>query len=96
MAIFQVDSDALAQKSSEVRGTISRLQSEVDSMQSGLRALEGMWTGSAATNFQALIGDWRNTQAKVEQSLSSINEALNLASQQYAEAEQANTKMFTV
>lgn len=94
MATFHVDSEALAAKSSAVQGTIARLQGEVNAMQAGLQELEGLWQGTAATNFQMLIADWRGTQAKVEESLTNINSALSMASQQYAQAEQANTQLF--
>ena len=69
MAFFNVDTDSLAAKSSQVQGTIGRLQAEVNSMQAGLRELEGLWTGQAATNFQQLILQWRATQQQVEESL---------------------------
>ncbi|MGW6173496.1 WXG100 family type VII secretion target [Arthrobacter sulfonylureivorans] len=94
MAVFQVDSEALAAKSMAVQGTIGRLQAEVNTMQSGLRELESLWTGAAAANFQQLVTDWRATQLKVEESLASINAALSHASQQYLQAEEANARMF--
>ncbi|BBE21694.1 hypothetical protein MN0502_05770 [Arthrobacter sp. MN05-02] len=94
MAFFNVDTDGLAAKSSQVQGTISRLQAEVNSMQAGLRDLEGIWTGQAASNFQQLVLQWRATQQQVEESLAGINEALSLATRQYADAEQSNARMF--
>lgn len=94
MTYFHVDTDSLAAKSTDVQNTIARLQAEVNAMQSGLRSLESEWQGQASQNFQQLITDWRATQAKVEESLASINEALNLATQQYTEAELSNARMF--
>lgn len=94
MAFFNVDTDSLAAKSAQVQGTISRLQAEVNSMQAGLRELEGLWTGQAATNFQHLIVQWRATQRQVEESLTGINEALNVATREYVEAELSNARMF--
>ena len=94
MAVFHVDSDALQAKSMAVQGTIGRLQAEVDAMQAGLRELEALWSGPAAANFQQLITQWRATQLKVEESLGSINAALVHASEQYAQAEAANARMF--
>ncbi|GLB69511.1 WXG100 family type VII secretion target [Arthrobacter mangrovi] len=94
MAVFHVDSEALNAKSMAVQGTIGRLQAEVNTMQAGLRELESLWTGSASANFQQLVSDWRATQLKVEESLASINAALAQASQQYAQAEEANARMF--
>jgi WXG100 family type VII secretion target len=94
MAYFNVDTDSLAARSVQVQGTIGRLQAEVNTMQAGLRELEGLWTGQAATNFQQLITQWRGTQAQVEESLAGINEALTIATHQYAEAELSNARMF--
>lgn len=94
MTYFHVDTDSLAAKSADVQNTIARLQAEVNAMQSGLRSLESEWQGQASQNFQQLITDWRATQAKVEESLASINEALGMATQQYTEAELSNARMF--
>lgn len=94
MAIFNVNTESLAAKSADVQNTIARLQAEVNAMQSGLRSLEGEWRGLAAENFQQLVTDWRATQARVEESLASISEALSLATQQYTEAETSNARMF--
>ena len=94
MAIVAVDSEALDAKSAEVRGTIDRLQSDINRMQSGLQSLSESWQGQASANFQSLIAEWRSTQAKVEESLASINQALGYASVQYAETEAANVALF--
>jgi WXG100 family type VII secretion target len=94
MTYFNVDTDSLAARSSQVQATIGRLQAEINSMHAGLRELEGQWTGQAATNFQELISRWRATQATVEESLAGITEALNVATRQYAEAELSNARMF--
>jgi len=40
------------------------------------------------------MADWRNTQLRVEASLESINAALSMAATQYAQAEEANTRLF--
>lgn len=94
MAVFHVDSEAMQAKSTAVQGTIGRLQAEVNTMQAGLRELESLWSGPASANFQLLITQWRATQLKVEESLASINTALAHASQQYAQAEAANARLF--
>ncbi|MCZ2402590.1 WXG100 family type VII secretion target [Paenarthrobacter sp. Z7-10] len=94
MPQFNVNSDELASKSQAVRGSIDQLRAEVDRMQRNLLDLQSSWTGSAANNFQSLISDWRSTQVRVEVSLESINTALATAATQYAQAEEANTRMF--
>ena len=40
------------------------------------------------------MADWRATQQQVEQSLAELNQALGIAATQYAEAEQANARLF--
>ncbi|GAB3257376.1 WXG100 family type VII secretion target [Arthrobacter pigmenti] len=95
MAQFNVDSEALQVKSAAVRGSVERIRTEVETMQRSLQELQGSWTGAASTTFQGLIVEWRGTQIKVESSLESINAALSTAATQYAQTEQANTRMFT-
>ncbi|MHA7275408.1 WXG100 family type VII secretion target [Arthrobacter sp. Hz1] len=94
MTNFQVDTDALAAKSNEVQGTIGRLQSEVNTMQAGLLDIEMLWKGQAAANFLEAVRQWRATQARVEESLAELNQALTVAIQQYADAELSNARMF--
>lgn len=94
MAQFNVDSDTLALKSAGVRGSVERIRGEVETMQRGLEDLQASWTGGAASSFQGLILQWRGTQVQVESSLESINTALSIAADQYAQTEQANTRLF--
>lgn len=95
MSSFSANTDDMRGRAQAVQGTIERLRTEVNTMQSSLRDLESSWHGAAATNFQAVVADWRATQMKVEESLTAINTALSHASQQYEEAEAANARMFT-
>ncbi|MCB4207834.1 WXG100 family type VII secretion target [Arthrobacter sp. UM1] len=94
MAVFSVDSEALAAHSAQVQGTIARVQSEVNQMQSSLQGLQDSWGGSASAMFQTLIGEWRATQSRVEESLAHINAALSEASRTYAETEARNAALF--
>lgn len=96
MAQFNVNSDDLALKSTAVKGSIDRIRLEVDAMKGNLLSLQSSWTGAAATNFQALLQEWHATELQVEASLESINGALSMAALQYAQAEEANARMFTI
>ncbi|MCQ9165888.1 WXG100 family type VII secretion target [Arthrobacter sp. STN4] len=96
MAQFNVNSDDLAVKSTAVKGSVDRIRMEVDGMKRNLMDLQATWSGAAATNFQVLLQEWHTTQVKVEASLESINSALSMAATQYAQAEEANARMFTV
>ncbi len=94
MTRYQVDSEAVFTATGAVRGSISRIQGEVEALHGQLLGLQGSWSGQAATAFQSVITDWRGTQARVEESLAAINTALSQAGQQYADAEAANARLF--
>ena len=94
MTQYQVDSDAVFATSGAARGSISRIQAESQALHSQLVALQSSWTGQAASAFQLVVDDWRATQVRVEESLSSINTALGQAGQQYADIEATNALLF--
>lgn len=94
MSRYVVDADAIHGASIAVRGTATRLQSEVSAMHSQLQALQDSWSGQASVAFQGVVQDWRATQIRVEESLAAINEALAQAGRQYDEVEQGNLRMF--
>ncbi|VXC11837.1 ESAT-6-like protein [Arthrobacter sp. 9V] len=95
MSVISVDTELLQLKSANVKGTVDRISSDVQTMRRGLEELEATWRGTAATNFQALVMEWSLTQSKVEASLASINLALSSAATSYLEVEQGNTQRFT-
>ena len=94
MTRYQVDSEAVFTATGAVRGTIARIQSEVEAMQGQLAALQGSWSGNAALAFQTVVTDWKATQQRVEESLGAINLALGQAGQGYADVEAANARLF--
>ncbi|MBB4734516.1 WXG100 family type VII secretion target [Micrococcus cohnii] len=94
MSVVHIDIDDLQAKGSAVEASIGRLQSEVNTMEASLRQLQDTWRGQASTNFQTVLTDWRATQARVEESLANIRQAMNQAATQYRDTEQANAGMF--
>jgi early secretory antigenic target protein ESAT-6 len=94
MSTYRVDSDQLLAATSAVRGSMSRIQSEVAGLLGQLTALQGSWNGQAAESFQGVVTQWRATQQQVEESLDSINLALGQAGHQYAEVELTNARLF--
>jgi WXG100 family type VII secretion target len=94
MTRYQVDSEAVFSATGAVRGSIARIQSEAEALHSQLTALQGSWSGQAASAFQSVITDWKGTQQRVEESLAGINAALGQAGQQYADIEAANARLF--
>ncbi len=95
MTRYQVDSEAVLGGSTAIQASIGRIQAEVSGMYSQLTALESSWTGQAATAFQGVVGDWRITQQRVEESLAAINQALIAAGRQYADVELQNARLFS-
>ena len=91
---FQVDTDRITTASADITRIGADIDAQVAAMMARLTALQDAWTGSAASRFQAVAGEWRATQAKVRESLDHISRLLAQAGQQYAAAEQQNTAMF--
>jgi 6 kDa early secretory antigenic target len=94
MTTYHVDAAQVSAATQTVQGTIGRIQSEVSSLLGQLTGLQSSWSGQAATAFQGAVSDWRATQLQVEQSLAHLNRALGIAATQYADAEQANARLF--
>ncbi|GAA2045806.1 WXG100 family type VII secretion target [Agromyces tropicus] len=94
MTRYQVDSEQVQAATQGVQATIGRIQSEVAALLAQLAGLQGSWTGQASTAFQSAVADWRVTQQHVEQSLAALNQALGAAAAHYADAEQANARLF--
>ncbi len=94
MTRYQVDSEAVITATAAARGSIGRFQAEAAGLQSNLTGLQSTWSGSAATAFQGLLGDWAAAYQRVEQTLTALNEALAHAGQGYADVEQQAARMF--
>ena len=95
MSRFEVDSAQVGTASTAVRGSVGTISAEVDRMMRNLLDLQGSWKGQAASQFQVVVEDWRGTQERVKASLEQISTALAAAATTYADAEQANARMFT-
>ena len=94
MTQFSVDSDQVMAANLSIQNTIGRLTQEVDTLHAQLIGLQGSWSGVAAASFQDLAGRWRATAAAVDGQLAELGSALAVASQQYADIEYANQRLF--
>lgn len=94
MTRYTVDSEAVIGAAGAISATVARLQTEAGSLHAQLEALQGSWSGQAAVAFQGVVSQWRTAQAGLEQALAGIDRALRTASQQYAEIELANARLF--
>ena len=94
MTQFTVDSDQVMAANLSIQTTIGRLNQEVDTLHGQLLGLQGSWSGLAASSFQELAARWRATAAAVDAQLAELGTALAVASQQYADIEYANQRLF--
>jgi WXG100 family type VII secretion target len=95
MTQFTVDSEQVLAANVTIQNTISKLQTEVDSLHSQLLNLQSSWTGLAANSFQDLASRWRQTAATVDGQLAELGNALAYAAAQYSEIELANQRLFS-
>jgi early secretory antigenic target protein ESAT-6 len=94
MTRYQVDSEAVAAATGNVRAAVGRIQAEVSGLHGQLVNLQSSWTGPAASAFQGVVGEWRATQQRVEENLAAINASLARAGQLYSDAEEQNARLF--
>ncbi len=94
MTRFEVDSAEVESAAARARHSAGVIHAEVAAMMAQLLDLERTWSGSAAESFTAVAQEWRATQQVVEQSLTQITEALDLAARTYADAEAGARGLF--
>ena len=94
-AQFQVDTDRIACAAGDVARISAEIEGEVAHMLARLTGLQDAWTGSASTQFQGVVAQWRATQHQVRESLDSIGRVLAAAGAQYAETEAQAVRMFS-
>lgn len=94
MTRFEVDSAHVAAAAGAARLSGGVIHTEVAAMVRHLTELQGTWRGGAASGFEALLAEWRATQAQVESALEHLSQALDTAARQYADAEMAAARLF--
>ena len=94
-AQFQVDTERITAAAGDVARISGQIEGEVAQMLARLTGLQDAWTGSASTQFQGVVAQWRATQQQVRESLDSIGLVLASAGAQYAETEAQAVRMFT-
>jgi len=94
MSIIRVDSQAVATAAHSATSSIARIQHEVQVLHAQLVSLEHSWQGPAATAFQSVVGQWHQTQQRVESELTALATALSRSAQHYADLEAATLRAF--
>lgn len=91
-ARYTVDSDAISAHSRDTGALVSELETALSNLNAKLTALQGLWKGSASTNYSTLMGQWHSDMNKMKSTLSQISQALAVTSTEYATAEDTNTR----
>jgi 6 kDa early secretory antigenic target len=94
-AQFTVDTERIQAASGDIARISGDIDAQVGAMMGRLTALQGAWTGTASTRFQALVAEWQGTQRQVRASLDSIGGVLAAAGAQYAETEAQTVRLFS-
>jgi 6 kDa early secretory antigenic target len=94
-AQFTVDTERIQAASGDIARISGEIDAQVGAMMGRLTALQGAWTGTASTRFQALVAEWQGTQRQVRASLDSIGGVLAAAGAQYAETEAQTVRLFS-
>lgn len=94
MAIFSVDTEAVALATTTARATAERLQTEAALLTAQLRDLQGSWQGAAASAFSGTFEQWQAAYVQVEHALVELGAALGTAGNLYADAEHLNLSLF--
>jgi len=92
--MFTVDTDRIQAAASDMSGIAGEIESSVSAMHARLTALEGSWTGVAATEFQGLVAEWTALQGRVRADLAQIAALTSRAGGSYAETEQGVRGLF--
>lgn len=91
---FTVNTAEVAAASTRARASVEAIRTESAALMGHLIALQGTWTGGAATAFGAAADQWQVTQRIVEENLAAISLALDHAAASYAETESRATRLF--
>ncbi|MCA0335413.1 MAG: WXG100 family type VII secretion target [Actinobacteria bacterium] len=94
-AQFQVDTDRIHAASADITRIAGEIEGQVQAMMGRLTSLEDAWRGTAASQFQGVVGQWQSTQTQVKASLDSIGRVLSAAGASYADAEAQAVQMFS-
>jgi 6 kDa early secretory antigenic target len=94
MTTFQVDSTAVLDANRAAQATLEQLRGDAARLTATLTALQGSWSGQAATAFQQVLANWTTTQRTIETQMAQLQQVLTNAAQQYQESELRNYQMF--
>lgn len=85
-----VHAETLATASQNVATAYHELNTKLHDLRTLLQPMTSTWTGQAAVDYQARQRVWDQAQTDLNEVLQQIGKVLEVAQQQYGEAERAN------
>jgi len=85
-----VHAETLSAASQNVVAAHNELNSRLNDLRTLLQPLTQTWTGQAAADYQERQRQWDQAQADLNEVLQQIGKVLEVAQQQYGDAERAN------
>jgi len=85
-----VHAETLSTASQNVASAHNELNTKLHDLRTLLQPMTQTWTGQAAQDYQARQRQWDQAQTDLNEVLQQIGKVLEVAQQQYSEAERAN------
>lgn len=85
-----VHAETLSSASQNVASAYNELNSKLHDLRTLLQPLTQTWSGQAAADYQERQRQWDQAQADLNEVLQQIGKVLEIAQQQYGDAERAN------
>lgn len=87
---------SIATAETDTRSIAGQIDATLDDLKAYLAPMVSTWSGTAATEYNALQSQWDTAAAELNTILRTIADALNKANENYNRAEQANTNIWAV
>jgi WXG100 family type VII secretion target len=85
---------ALSTAESDTRTIAGQIDATLDDLKAYLAPMVATWSGSAATEYNALQGQWDTAASELNTILRTIADAIARANENYGDAESKNTSMW--
>ena len=91
---FPVDTDRIHVASADIGRIAGDIEASVAEMTSRLSSLSSSWTGTAATEWQSVLAEWRTLQTRLREDLVTIGQLTARAGTSYQQTEDAIRGLF--
>jgi WXG100 family type VII secretion target len=91
---FTVDTDRIHTASADIGRIAGDIESSVAEMTGRLSTLSSSWTGTAATEWQSVLTEWRGLQTRLREDLVTIGQLTARAGTSYQQTEDSVRGLF--